>query len=77
METIFDHNVTGVEIELLNSFIVSKGIRDKENYENNLDRDRGYSDLYHLYTLRGEVKKAEQYFKKIQNPEYKSTLSVF
>ncbi len=77
METIFDHNVTGVEIDLLNSFIVSKGIRDKENYENNLDRDRSYSDLFHLYSIRGEMDKAEVYFNKIKNPEYKSTLSIF
>ncbi len=77
METIFDHNITGIEIELLNSFMVTKSIKDKENYESDLDRDRSYSDLYHLYTLRGEIKKAELYLTKIKNPEYKSTLSVF
>ncbi|MCL5030528.1 MAG: hypothetical protein M1480_16065 [Bacteroidetes bacterium] len=77
METIFDHNVTGVEIELLNSFMSSRAIRDKEKYEQNIDRDRSYSDLYHLYTLRGEIRKAEQYLSKIKDPEYKNILSVF
>ncbi len=77
METIFDHNVTGVEIEVLNSFIPSKAIRSKENYVESANLDNSYSDLYHLYMLRGEVDKAEEYLGLIKDPQYKHILSVF
>lgn len=77
METIFDHNVTGVEIELLNSFIPSRVIRNKEKYMVNVDIDKSNADLFHLYILRGESIKAEQYLNKIKNPKYKYILSSF
>jgi len=77
METIFDHNVTGVELEVLNSFIPSRLIRSKDKYMVNIDRDKSNADLYHLYMLRGENKKAEIYLKKIKDPEYKYILSSF
>lgn len=77
METIFDHNVTGVEIELLNSFIPSWVIRSKEKYIVNIDVDKSNADLYHLYVLRGDNTKAENYLSKIKNPRYKCNLSSF
>ena len=77
METIFDHNVTGMELELLNSFIPSRVIRNKEKYMVNVDLDKSYADLYHLYLLRGEINKADYFLKKIKDPKYKYLLSSF
>lgn len=77
METIFDHNVTGIEIEVLNSFIPSRVIRSRDKYAESSNIDKVYSDLYHLYMLRGKVEKAEEYLNKIKDPEYKYNLSVF
>lgn len=77
METIFDHNVTGVELEVLNSFIPSRAIRTREKYMVNVDTDKVNADLYYLYTLRGEQKVAELYLNKIKDPKYKYFLSYF
>ncbi len=77
METIFDHNITNYEIELLSSFIPSRSIRAKDKYLERINKDQVYSDLYHLYLLRGDVVKAEKYLNKINDPEYKSLLSSF
>ena len=77
MDTIFDHGVTGIEIEVLNSFIPSRVIRSKEKYLANIDLDKSNADLYHLYILRGEDNKAEQYLNKIKDPKYKYILSSF
>ncbi len=77
METIFDHNVTGVEIELLNSFIPSRVIRNKDKYMVNVDIDKSNADLFHLYILRGESNEAEKYLNKIKDPKYKYILSSF
>jgi|GEM_PF-2568706 hypothetical protein len=77
METIFDHNVTGMEIELLNSFIPSNIIRNREKYVCNTCDEKSKADLYHLFILRGETSKAENYLKKIKDPDYKYILSSF
>jgi len=77
METIFDHNVTGIEIEVLNSFIPSRAIRSREKYTESFNSDKVNSDLYHLFILRGKAEKAEEYLSKIKDPEYKYNLSVF
>ena len=77
METIFDHNITGIEIEVLNSFMPNGAIKSREYYTEKEGNDKVYSDLYHLYMLRGESVKAEQFLTKIKNPEYKNILSVF
>ena len=77
METIFDHNVTGVELEVLNSFIPSRAIRNREKYMVNVDTDKVNADLYYLYTLRGEQRTAELYLNKIKDPKYKYFLSYF
>lgn len=77
METIFDHNVTGFELVMLSSFMPSKVIGNKENYIEGADSDKSHADLYHLYVLRGENGKAEEYLKQIKNPQDKSILSAF
>ncbi len=77
METIFDHNVTGVELELLNSFIPSRAIRSRDKYLTSINLDKSNADLYHLYMLRGENTKAELYLSKIKDPNYKYILSFF
>ncbi len=77
METIFDYHVTGIEIEVLNSFIPSRVIRNKELYLSKVDTDKSNADLYHLFLLRGEDAKAENFLKKIKDPKYKYLLSSF
>lgn len=77
METIFDHNVTGIEIEMLNSFIPSKAIGKKENYVQKTDGEKSFTDLYHLFVLRGQSDKAEIYLKQLTDPQDKSILSAF
>jgi len=77
METIFDHNITGIEIELLNSFIPSRVIRNREKYLVNINLDKSNADLYHLYLLRGKVETADYYLRKIEDPKYKYLLSAF
>jgi hypothetical protein len=77
METIFDHHVTGIELEVLNSYSPTRILRNKDKYVSHLNLDKCNADLYHLYTLRGEYKKAEHYLKKIKDPKYKYLLSYF
>ena len=77
METIFDHNVMGIELVVLSSFIPSKIIKKRESYIAETDGDRSFADLYHLFVLRGENGKAEKYLRQIKNPQYKNILSAF
>ncbi len=77
METIFDHDVTGIEIELLNSFIPSRVIKNRDKYLVNIDLDKSNADLYHLFVLRGDNSKAENYLNRIKDPQYKYILSSF
>jgi hypothetical protein len=77
METIFDHNVTGIELEMLNSFIPSNVIKSREIYIEEVDGDISCTDLYHLYVLRGENSTAEKYLMRIKNPQYRNILSAF
>ncbi len=77
METIFDHNVTGIEIELLNSFMPSNIIRNRDKYVCDTTYEKSNADLYHLFILRGENSEAEKYLRKIKDPDYKYILSSF
>ena len=77
METIFDHHVTGIELEVLSSFIPNKAIGKRENYIENVDGEKSFTDLYHLYVLRGENIKAEKYLSQIKDPQDKNILSAF
>lgn len=69
METIFEHNVTKLEMEMITSCAPHKDIRTKEAYTKHANIDTIYSDLYRLYTIRDEVDKAESFLKKVKEPE--------
>ncbi len=77
MDTIFDHNITKRELELLNAFHPTKSIRDRDEYLIEKKMDRINADLYRLYTLRGDFRKADFYLKKVKDPTYKYFLSDF
>jgi hypothetical protein len=77
METIFDHQITKKEVELLNSFQPSRVIKSKDVYLQNKELDRINADLYRLYTLRGDLSKADFFLRKIKDPTYKYLLSYF
>ena len=40
METIFDHDVTGIELEILNSFMPNNVVKKKENYIHDADGEK-------------------------------------
>jgi hypothetical protein len=69
METIFEHNVTKLEIEMLTSCAPHKGMNNKEKYLKYSDVDTINSDLYRLYTIRDQSEKAESYIKQVRDPE--------
>ena len=69
METIFDYDVTKLEIEKITSCAPHKDFRTKEAYTKLTDVDTIYTDLYKLYTLRDKVEKAESYLKKVKKQE--------
>ena len=69
METIFDNNVTKLEMEMLTSCAPHKGMKNKDNYLKYSDIDTINSDLYRLFLIRNQVEKAESYMKKVKEPE--------
>jgi hypothetical protein len=69
METIFEHNVTKLEIEKITSCAPHKEFRTKEAYSKLTDIDTIYMDLYKLFTLRNEVEKAESFLKNVKEQE--------
>jgi radical SAM superfamily enzyme len=69
METIFEHNVTKLEIEMLTSCAPHKGMKNKENYVKYCDVDTMNADLYRLFTIRNQADKAESYIKKVKEQE--------
>jgi hypothetical protein len=69
METIFEHNVTKLEIEKLNSCAPHRYMRNKDKYIQFSDIDKINSDLYHLFTIRNQNDKAESYLEKVKEPE--------
>ncbi len=77
METIFEHNVTKKELELLRSFNPFEKISNRESYLKEEDEDKSLSDLYRLYVLRGDDFKAEEFLNRIRDDRYKYTLSSF
>lgn len=77
METLFDHEITKNELEKLSSFIPSSYFRNKSEYLKKSCDDLCYADLFHLYLLRNDNKKAEFYLKKIRDEKYKFILSAF
>jgi hypothetical protein len=77
VETIFEHNVTKKELELLKGFNPVGKISSRETYLKEKNEDRSMADLYRLYVLRGDNLKAEQFLNRIHDISYKYLLSSF
>lgn len=77
METIFEHNVTKKELELLKGFNPIGKITSRDSYLKEKSEDRSLADLYRLYVLRGDNFKAEEFLNKIHDQRYKFLLSAF
>ena len=69
METIFEHNVTRLEIEMLTSCAPHKYRRNIDKYLQYSDTNTINSDLYRLFILRNQNEKAESYLDKIKERE--------
>jgi hypothetical protein len=69
METIFEHDVTKLEIEKITSCAPHKDFRTKETYTKVTDADTIYMDLYKLFTIRNDIEKAESFLKKVKEQE--------
>jgi len=69
MGTIFEHDVTKLEIEMLISCAPNKTKRDKDKYLKFSDNDTINSDLYMLFIIRNQNEKAESYFQKVKDRE--------
>lgn len=58
METVFDHNITEKEFKE----ILGKIFKDKDDYLKNMSLEsHAYFNIYELYILRNDLKKAEKY----------------
>ena len=77
MDTIFDHKVTKLEMEILSSCAPHIIIKDKEKYLKYCDIDTINADLYRLFILRNEVDIAESYVKKIKDTQSISSIHFF
>jgi hypothetical protein len=77
VETIFEHNVTKKELELLKGFNPVGRISSRESYLKERNEDRSFADLYRLYVLRGDNIKAEEFLDRIHDKRYKYLLSSF
>jgi hypothetical protein len=77
MDTIFDHKVTKLEMEILSCCSPHISIMDKEKYLKYCDVDTINADLYRLFTLRNEVDIAESYVKKLKDTQSISSISFF
>jgi hypothetical protein len=68
METIFDHNITKDEIQALGM------IRNtKEEYIKDIGPETSNGDIFSLYILRGDYKRAGEYLSKIKDKSYRMT----
>ncbi len=63
VETIFDHDITDDEQIALFDFIETP-----DDYLFSMPQNNAWADIYSLYQIRGNVKKAESYLNKITNP---------
>ena len=77
METIFEHNVTKKELELLKAFYPVGRISSRESYIQEKNEDSSLADLYRLYVLRGDNIKAEEFLNRMSDNSYKYILSSF
>jgi len=74
METIFDHNVTTEELNILFGHAV-----DKEQYLSltaDIGADSANGMLYSLYTIRNDNVTALKYLNKIKDKQYKFDLQL-
>jgi uncharacterized membrane-anchored protein YjiN (DUF445 family) len=69
MDTIFEHNITKLEMEMITSCAPHKDFKTRESYTKNTNSDTINSDLYKLYTLRNQIEKAESFLKNVKEPE--------
>jgi hypothetical protein len=69
MDTIYEHDVTKLEIEKITSCAPHRDFRTKESYTKVTDIDTINTDLYKLFTIRDEIDKAESYLKKVKEQE--------
>jgi len=77
VETIFEHNVTKKELELLKAFYPVGRISSRESYIQEKNEDSSLADLYRLYVLRGDNIKAEEFLNRMSDNSYKYILSSF
>jgi hypothetical protein len=77
VETIFEHNVTKKELELLKAYYPVGRISSRESYIQEKNEDSSLADLYRLYVLRGDNIKAEEFLNRISDNSYKYILSSF
>jgi hypothetical protein len=77
VETIFEHNVTKKELELLKGFNPIGRISSRESYLKEKSQDKSFADLYRLYVLRGDEMKAEEFLNRMNDTNYKYLLSSF
>lgn len=75
METIFEHHITKLEMDKLSA--CTAFAKNKDAYLKYRDVDAINEDLYKLYMLRNQVEKAENYIKKITNPQNEGSVSYF
>lgn len=68
METVFDHNITKEEIVGVFGY---EGFKREWIEELGVDQIGCYADIYRLYRMRGDQKKAEEYLAKIPDSEWK------
>ena len=66
METIYEHDVTKLEIEMITSCAPNKTKRNKDKYIKFSDIDTINSDLYMLFIIRNQNEKAESYLQKVR-----------
>ena len=61
MESVFDYDVNENE---LNYLLIR---HNREEYLKNASKFKIYSDLYHLFKIRGNDSKAEEIYRKLLN----------
>ena len=71
MPNIFYHSITRDEINKLDKMTPGRKIDEKSHYESSTDNDLIYTDLFRLYTIRGDNGKAKLYFNKIKDKTLK------
>ncbi len=77
MENIYSHKISPDELKTLGKMIPGRKIDKKQSYENSLEDDLIYADLYRLYSLRKDKTKAMEFFNRIKDSTLKYFLKDF